>query len=140
MEIEGEYECGFLLDLIHPETARVQAVYGSDFYKGMPALTVNDFGKGKAWYLTARPEERFLQALYARLVRQAGLNPLLVSVPAGVQVTSRVKEGQLYRFIMNFGDNAAQVKVPASQDAISGEQVLGEIELSPKQIRILKQM
>lgn len=140
LEIEGEYECGFLLDLIHPETARVQAVYGSDFYKGMPALTVNDFGKGKAWYLTARPEERFLQALYARLVRQAGLTPLLDSVPAGVQVTSRVKEGQLYRFIMNFGDNAAQVKVPASQDAISGEQVLGEIELSPKQIRILKQM
>ena len=140
LEIEGEYECGFLLDLIHPETARVQAVYGSDFYKGMPALTVNDFGKGKAWYLTARPEERFLQALYARLVRQAGLNPLLDSVPAGVQVTSRVKEGQLYRFIMNFGDNAAQVKVPASRDAISGEQVLGEIELSPKQIRILKQM
>ena len=140
LEIEGEYECGFLLDLIHPETARVQAVYGSDFYKGMPALTVNDFGKGKAWYLTARPEERFLQALYARLVRQAGLKPILDSVPAGVQVTSRVKEGQLYRFIMNFGDNAAQVKVPASQDAISGEQVLGEIELSPKQIRILKQM
>lgn len=140
LEIEGEYECGFLLDLIHPETARVQAVYGSDFYKGMPALTVNDFGKGKAWYLTARPEERFLQALYARLVRQAGLKPILDSLPAGVQVTSRVKEGQLYRFIMNFGDNAAQVKVPASQDAISGEQVLGEIELLPKQIRILKQM
>ena len=47
------YECSFLCDLLHPRAARALAVYGDDFYAGMPCVTVNEFGKGKAYAVEA---------------------------------------------------------------------------------------
>ena len=49
---EGEgsdYRCGFLCDLLHTETAAALAVYTDDFYAGMPCVTENAFGAGKAY-------------------------------------------------------------------------------------------
>jgi beta-galactosidase len=36
-----------------------RAVYGSDFYAGMPALTVNDFGAGQATIIAGVQSRRF---------------------------------------------------------------------------------
>ena len=33
--------------------------YGSDFYQGTPALTVNQYGKGYAYYICTDAEELF---------------------------------------------------------------------------------
>lgn len=49
--LQEEYECGMLCDLLHSEGADIIARYGDDFYAGMPAVTRNTFGKGKAWYV-----------------------------------------------------------------------------------------
>ena len=38
----GTYNCGFLCDQIHLETAEALAVYGKDFYQGKPCLTKNN--------------------------------------------------------------------------------------------------
>ena len=47
----GEYEIRELCDLIHCETAESLGEYRDDFYAGRPALTVNSYGKGKAYYI-----------------------------------------------------------------------------------------
>lgn len=52
--LTGEYEVRELCDLIHLEGAEALAYYGKDFYQGRPALTVNQFGKGQAYYMAAR--------------------------------------------------------------------------------------
>jgi beta-galactosidase len=54
--LKGEYEVRELCALIHPSTAKVLASYGSDFYKGEPALTVNDYGKGKVYFVSCALE------------------------------------------------------------------------------------
>ena len=46
-QLEGTYDCGILCDVIHAEGAEVVAEYGSDYYQGMPSLTVNSFGQGR---------------------------------------------------------------------------------------------
>lgn len=33
--------------------------YGEDFYAGYSALTVNDYGKGRAWYVAADVDKDF---------------------------------------------------------------------------------
>lgn len=58
-DLQGEYGCGMLCDLLHSEGAEVIAEYGDDFYKGMPVVTRNTFGQGEAWYVASDPDERF---------------------------------------------------------------------------------
>lgn len=64
--LKGEYEARQLCDLIHAETAQVLATYKDDFYAGRPALTVNSFGKGKAYYIAFRNNGDFLDDCYYR--------------------------------------------------------------------------
>ncbi|GAE92233.1 beta-galactosidase [Gracilibacillus boraciitolerans JCM 21714] len=40
---------------------------GADFYAGRPALTVNNFGEGKAYYIASRNDHAFQQAFYQQL-------------------------------------------------------------------------
>lgn len=50
----GPYQVTHLCELIHLEGARALATYDSDFYVGRPAVTVNDYGKGQAYYIASR--------------------------------------------------------------------------------------
>jgi beta-galactosidase len=99
--LKPEYGCGMLCDLIHSEGAEVKAVYGDDFYRGMPALTVNKFGAGEAWYLATSPEETFLQDWLQQLCSFRGIKPLIASAPEGVETTLRIQEGHSYLFVLN---------------------------------------
>lgn len=56
--LKDSYGCGMLCDLVHSEGAAVVAEYGEDFYKGMPALTVNKFGAGKRGTWRRVPKRR----------------------------------------------------------------------------------
>lgn len=60
-------------ELVHPEGAKVLAAYEEDFYAGMPALTVNERGRGKAYYVAGRFEAAFLDALYGKILADAGV-------------------------------------------------------------------
>ncbi len=47
-------------DIVHLNGAEVVAVYEQDFYAGSPAITVNQFGAGQAYYLAGRQDDEFL--------------------------------------------------------------------------------
>ncbi|MBR6706932.1 MAG: beta-galactosidase [Clostridia bacterium] len=66
------------------------AVYGRDFYGGTPAFTENAFGKGLAWYLAGRTDEKGLDAVYARVAAKADLKRSLDEpLPEGVVAVRR---------------------------------------------------
>ncbi|WP_305855722.1 beta-galactosidase trimerization domain-containing protein, partial [Klebsiella pneumoniae] len=81
--LKGEYSCNLLFDLIHSEGAEVLATYGEDFYKGMPVLTRNTFGKGQAWYVASSADDEFLQDLVSHLAEEKGFQAEFTA-PAGV--------------------------------------------------------
>jgi beta-galactosidase GanA len=82
---KGAYEVCDYCELIHTETAEALAVYQNDFYAGRPALTVNGFGKGKAYYIAARTENSFLDDFYRELIgRHRLLRALECDLPLGV--------------------------------------------------------
>lgn len=137
--LSGTYSCDLLCDLIHSEGAEVVAEYGSDFYKGMPAVTVNSFGQGKAWYIAASPDAAFLQALMANVAAEAGIKPLLAA-PEGVEVSRRTINGSSYTFLLNHNAESATVELsePYVKELLSGQSVAGSIELQAKGVAILE--
>lgn len=136
--LKGSYSCGILCDLIHAEGAEVLAEYGADFYKGMPALTRNRFGKGQAYYIASSPESAFVDALLANLCEEKGVAPL-ADAPAGVEVTRRSKDGSSFLFLLNHNAEEATVKVGPeyTQDLLTGQAVSGVITLAGRGVSIL---
>lgn len=134
----SEYVCSTMCDLIHAETAQAFGEYVSDFYAGTPAVTVNSFGSGRAYYIATRPAVDFLEDFYAKVLSETGVNPLIANLPVGVQVTSRESDRAQYLFVMNFSGRPATVDLPAAEDVLTGEAVEGTVELSTYGVRILK--
>ncbi|MFD2614969.1 beta-galactosidase [Paenibacillus gansuensis] len=140
-ELKGAYTSDFLCDLIHSEGAEVMAVYGSDFYKGMPALTVNRFGSGTAWYVATSPEASFMRGFIKQLCEDKGITPLLPP-QEGIEVTCREKEGAAYLFILNHNMEQRTIELPpglaAVKELISGIMVNNELKLPPHGTAILQ--
>ena len=63
--------------IIHREGARRLAAYGGgEFYAGHSALTVNTYGKGKAYFVGTPLDETGMSAFMAPIIKELGLKPL----------------------------------------------------------------
>lgn len=137
--LQPSYASSMVCDLIHSEGAEVVAEYGEDFYKGMPALTVNRFGSGEAWYVATSPEAAFLRDWLPGLCADAGVQPLLHEVPSGVEATLRVKEGKQLLFVLNHNADAVDVKLAGSgTELLSGKPLSGTASLAGRGVWIIE--
>jgi len=139
--LSGSYDCGLLCDLVHLEGAEAVASYGEDFYRGMPAVTVNRYGQGQAWYVATSPEPAFLRGLVKQLCDAAGVEPVVAGAPDGVEASVRVgaRDGQRILFLLNHNEHAAAAPLPDGVwvDALGGEACSGGAELPGRGVRIL---
>lgn len=138
-QLEGTYDCGILCDVIHAEGAEVVAEYGSDYYQGMPSLTVNSFGQGKAWYVATSPEPKFLKDLMQTICNDHGIEPVL-KAPEGVEVTKRVKEGVEFTFVLNHMPESKLVPLAGETyvDLLTGEEHRDSCEVPARGVMILE--
>ena len=130
-----------MCDLIHAETAKVLATYKEDFYAGRPALTVNEFGKGKCYYIAFRSGDDFLSDFYGRLIEDLDIQRVLdIDLPEGVTAQKRSDGDNDFIFVMNFAGDQRTVDLGDEEltDMIDGGQVQGEITLPAYGLRILK--
>jgi beta-galactosidase len=138
--LEGEYEARELCDLIHAETAQVLATYALDFYAGRPALTVNEVGEGRAYYVASRNEDRFLDDLYRALAKQVGVRRSLdAELPVGVSAQVRTDGEREYVFLMNYGAQPTSVELGEAvcTDLFTGEPVGGKTTLDVYGVMVL---
>ncbi|WP_186578217.1 beta-galactosidase [Aquibacillus kalidii] len=138
-DLQGEYECNLLFDLIHTEGAEVLATYGSDFYQGMPVLTKNIFGTGHAYYVASSPDKAFLKGLLSNLCHDKGIEPLVKSAEQGVEVSERVKAGKSYLFLLNHNEEKATfVLKEQRKDLITGQSISQKATIPGRAIMILE--
>ncbi|GAA2271849.1 beta-galactosidase [Glycomyces scopariae] len=105
------YEAVELCELIHAETAETLGAYGSDFYAGRPALTVNRRGEGRAYFIAARTGDDFLVDFYGRLVAETGVERALdADLPPGVTAQVRTDGTTDFVFVLNFTPAAVTVE------------------------------
>ena len=113
LHLELAYRCSHLCELVQPSTAEVVMTYGKDFYDGMPAMTRNVYGKGKAYAVCADFEQGLYDEVCRKLAEEAGVERIVEEVPEGVEVTMREqKDGTRYVFVQNFNREAVAVKLP----------------------------
>jgi beta-galactosidase len=141
--LNSEYEIHTFCELIHAETAEVLATYQKDFYAGMPALTVNSLGKGKAYYIAARTENRFLEDFYGGLISELNLLKALdATLPEGVTAQLRTDGEREFIFLMNFGEEEKTVEVGNTvfNDILTNEILPNQIALPPYGVKVLKRL
>lgn len=107
---EVNYPARLLCDLSHPEGAEVLSVYDSDFYAGMPVLTVNQFGKGKAYYVATRSNQAFYEEFLKDLCEEAEIMPV-AEPQKNLEATERVNENGRFVFLLNHGAEEIQVEL-----------------------------
>ena len=100
-EFRGKDAC----EIIHANTARVLATYGSEFYAGAPALTVNTYGKGKAYYQAFRDTGELWEQVCCHILDDLQILPTLPDMPPH-NVTAHVREdgATRYLFVQNYSD------------------------------------
>lgn len=135
-----QYPADILCDLLHLEGAQALASYEEDFYKGMPALTENSFGKGKAFYVAAGSNREFYAKYLSDLCDRLGILPVL-KAPAGIEATVRKNENGSFLFVLNHNDTDTEVVLPdGGTDLITGRSYpAGEtVVLASKDVLILE--
>ncbi|MEK4525941.1 MULTISPECIES: beta-galactosidase [Paenibacillus] len=138
-DLQGEYGCGMLCDLLHSEGAEVIAEYGDDFYKGMPVVTRNTFGQGEAWYVASDPDERFLDGLLGQLAATKNVESLL-ETPEGVEVSARTKDGKPYLFVMNHNATTQSYDLGTAKahDLLTNRGLSGSVEIEARGVQLLE--
>ncbi|MBD5558875.1 MAG: beta-galactosidase [Clostridia bacterium] len=114
------YVCRNLCEIVRLNGAKPLLEYAEDFYQGRPALTVNRYGLGRAYYLCADAEASLHKDLAERIMRQRNLRPILADVPDGCEVTSRTDGSREYVFVQNYSCAPAAVPVPPDAELLSG--------------------
>ncbi|WP_018883556.1 beta-galactosidase [Paenibacillus massiliensis] len=137
--LEGAYPCGLLCDLLHTEGADTIAVYGEDFYQGMPALTRNRWGNGAAWYMATDPDQEFLNGLLTHICTELGIGAP-ITAPDSVEISVRSKEGTDYIFVMNHDREPQQyyIQEGTALELISKHEYSGEVTIAGHDVHILR--
>lgn len=125
-------------ELIKLTGAEVLGTYESDFYAGMPAVTVHSYGNGKAYYIGTRMEEEDLIKFFTQIWSECGIKEK--ELPEGVEYLTRIAEdGSTFDFYVNY--NAMPVTVQLSKDGtnlLNGEAVSGKVEILPFNAVVVK--
>lgn len=139
--LRGSYPAREICALIHSEGADVLGTYEKDFYAGRPALTVNQYGEGLAYYVASRNDASFLDDFYGALVGQTGVSAVVdADLPEGVTAQMRTDGEAEYVFLMNFNPDARCVGLGDGEyrEILSDTCLHGEVELDGYGVRILK--
>ena len=126
---------------IHLRGAEALAEFTSDpLYEGMPAITVNRFGAGKAYYLAGRTGEEFLSEFLGKLALEAGLAPVIPAENPGISASVRRKGEEEFLFLFNYTAEERQVRLPAGNFTVlaNGSCCSGALTLPPFGSEILK--
>lgn len=140
--LNGCYRIKELCDLAHTETAISLMTYDQDFYRGYPALTVNQLGKGQAFYQAARFELDFQCDFYRQLIDKLGITRALeTDLPEGVSVSRRESDQAAYIFVMNFNQRPVTLALKETfEEVLTKETLSGRLSLAAFGIAVLKQV
>ena len=133
---EKEYKINHICDIIHSQGAKILGNYNNDFYAGMPAVTENSYGKGKAFYAAFRNDDDFCTDFCKNLINELRIKP-----DTEIEITDDVsirKRGDLI-FVMNFsGEDKSIILDKDYIDIINNTTLSGNISVSSCGYIVLK--
>ncbi|MCI1859596.1 MAG: beta-galactosidase [Sporolactobacillus sp.] len=127
-------------NISHLEGAEALATFGDDvFYAGAPAVSVNQFGRGEAYYVGTVLDKAGLDLLVDRLIANGRLTGY--QTPADVEVSVRSYEDYRLCFILNTGRARRRIDTSAlagKQELLTGTAIGDETVLKPYDVLIIR--
>lgn len=135
----NEYSAFDYCEIIHPDTAETLARYNDDFYAEESAVTVNTYGKGRAYYIAFRGDDGFINDFYDSISAGVSSAAEYINFPDGVSVRTRENETEVFLFIQNWNETDVEINVKSALKNIeTNENVSGEVGLKKYETLILK--
>jgi beta-galactosidase len=139
----AEYPASLLCERVWLDGATVLATYMRDFYAGEPAITVNAYGEGKAYYVACRLDEGAWSTLLRAVCAERGITSPLgggVAPAEGIEVAVRVAPtGQALLYLLNHGTAPQDVPLaPGTHvDLLTGKTFAGRAVVGPREVLLL---
>ena len=127
-------------DIIAPGSCQVLATFTHDFYASKPAVTLNEYGLGKAIYIGTVSDPPFYDDLVLWLRTLCSLHQLL-KVPDTIEVSMREKEGTKIFFLLNHQSSAVRITFyKPMHDFLTERTITGNYDLPPHGILVLDEI
>ena len=129
-----------MASIIHREGARLLAAYGGNaFYAGHSALTVNTYGKGKAYFVGTPLDATGMSAFVAPIIKELDLKSF--DTPDEVSLSVRYDAGGIcYAFLINNSDSCKRFRLNelnGGEELLTNSVIEGEIELQPYGVNVI---
>jgi beta-galactosidase len=137
--LRGTYPCTLWGEVVHLEGAHAIGVFADDYYANGPALTVHQFGRGKAYYLATQGDDELSVRLMRQLCQDAAI-PSVLGVQERLEVTQRERaDGRSVYFLLNHGERYEEVVLPEGiySSLLKGEVVEGKIVIHALDVAVL---
>jgi beta-galactosidase len=118
----------------------VVARYSQDFYADEPAITLNQFGQGKAVYVGTMGNEQLCDMLGNWLVNLAGVESF--SSPDDIEITERRQGESRLLFLLNHTNQEQGVTLDGHYTDLlnnGSKPLTGTIDIPPRDVLILLQ-
>ena len=128
---------GVLCDILKPTSANVVARYQQDYYAGKPAITLNQYGAGRAIYIGAVGDEQLYDVLAKWLLDTTGIQNTF-TVPSGVEIAQRSQGDQILHFVLNHTNSLQTIHLENHHtNLLTRKQLQGDVQLEPLDVLIL---
>lgn len=131
------FNCTGWCDILKLNTARAYAEYGNDYYMGCPAVTVNDYCKGKAYYIGTIPDDNFYMDFVGKLMKYNSI-PRLMGMPDGVEVSTRTNGREDFVIFFNNSEKFQVIDFPKALYSVIDSKGKQRIELEPYGVDIVR--
>lgn len=121
LNLKKSYNCSHLCDLVRLNGAQAIMNYGDNFYKGYPALTINQYGKGIAYFICTDADENFYRDFYNKVILNSNIKPILDNIPDNIEISSRASENKEYIFIQNYSSDKISISIPNNTQIVYGD-------------------
>lgn len=131
-----DYLINHVCDIIHSNTAEVLGEYKNDFYKGLPSVTKNIYGKGEAYYCAFRNDEDFAEDFCDYIIKEANVKAdTNLSYDEGVYVKKRND----YVFVLNYESEEKSVSLDREYlNIMTNEKLNGKVQIPPYSYLVLE--
>ena len=140
--LNSDGEAKIWAEMLETATADTEVVLrynkSNGWLDGQPAIISRRVGKGRITYVGAWLDDKLMAALASWMVTSSGVQPLIDSVPEGVEVCRRGGSGKEILILINHTAEAKTVSLPrVMHEVLRGGTPSKTVTLPPREVAVM---